>query len=147
MDSWEKFRETLPPKEDFYSQLYEENISEEDYLHARNIWSAFDCKNMGDYHDLYLCTDVLLLCDVFENFRNLCLNQYKLDPCQYFTAPGLFWDAMLKVTDIELELLTDIDQHLFIENNIRGGIAMISNRYSHILRIMILRKILHTLSV
>ena len=130
MDSWERFDETLPAKEEFFSQLYEEGISEKDYTHAKHIWSAFNCKNMGEYHDLYLCTDVLLLADVFENFRNLCLNQYKLDPCQYFTAPGLFWDAMLKVTDIELELLTDIDQHLFIENNIRGGIAMISNRYS-----------------
>ena len=129
MDAEERFEEGLPSHEDFYSRLTEQHISSEDYNHAVNIWKSFNCKDMGDYHDLYLCTDVVLLADVFENFRKVCLNQYKLDPAHYYTSPGLFWDAMLKMSKVELELLTDIDEHLFIENNIRGGISMISNRF------------------
>ena len=85
---------------------------------------------MGEYHDLYLKTDVLLLADVFENFRKLCLEYYKLDPCHYFSSPGLAWDAMLKMTGIKLDLITDIDMYLFIEKGLRGGISYISNRYS-----------------
>ena len=76
--------------------------------------------NMGEYHDLYLASDVLLLADVFENFRKTCLEYYELDPCHYFTSPGLSWDAMLKMTDIKLELMTDIDMFQFIEKGLRG---------------------------
>ena len=131
MDNEEKFNEnSLPPMTCFYSQLTEQPISTEDYEHAENIWQRFNMKTLGDYHDLYLKTDVLLLADVFENFRTVCLNMYNLDPAHYYTAPGLFWDAMLKMTKIELELFTDPDMHLFIENNMRGGISMVSNRYS-----------------
>ena len=131
MDNEEKFNEdSLPPMTCFYSQLTEQPISTEDYEHAEKVWERFKMKTLGDYHDLYLKTDVLLLTDIFENFRTVCLTYYELDPAHYYTAPGLFWDAMLKMTKIELELFTDIDMHLFIENNMRGGISMISNRYS-----------------
>ena len=84
---------------------------------------------MGDYHDLYLKFDILLLADVFENFRSTCLQYYKLDPCHYVTSPGLSWDAMLKMTDIKLELMTDIDMFQFIEKGTRGGISYIANRF------------------
>ena len=84
---------------------------------------------MGDYHDLYLKSDILLLADVFENVRETCLEYYKLDPCHYFTSPGLSWDAMLKMTNIKLELMTDIDMFQFIEKGLRGGISYIANRY------------------
>ena len=84
---------------------------------------------MGEYHDLYLKSDILLLADVFENFRKTCLEYYKLDPCHYFTSPELSWDAMLKMTKIKLELMTDIDMFQFIEKGLRGGISYIANRY------------------
>ncbi|XP_068704896.1 uncharacterized protein [Montipora foliosa] len=129
MDSFEKFNEKLPPKEEFYSILNDEHISGDQYKHAQNVWNTFNLKNMGEYHDLYLKSDILLLADVFENFRKTCLQYYKLDPCHYFTSPGLSWDAMLKMTDIKLELMTDIDMFQFIEKGMRGGISYICNRY------------------
>ena len=129
MDSFDKFDEKLPTKEEFYSILNDEHISDEDYKHAKNVWNTFKLKTMGQYHDLYLKSDILLLSDVFENFRNTCLQYYKLDPCHYFTSPGLSWDAMLKMTNIKLELMTDIDMFQFIEKGLRGGISYIANRY------------------
>ena len=130
MDSFEKFNQKeLPTKEDFYSILNDQHISDEDYQHAKKVWNAFKCKNMGQYHDLYLGSDVLLLADVFESFRRTCLQYYKLDPCHYFTSPGLSWDAMLKMTKVELELMTDIDMYQFIEKGMRGGISYISHRH------------------
>ena len=129
MDSFDKFNEKLPSKEEFYSLLNDEPISNEDYEHAQNVWNTFSLKNMGDYHNLYLGSDVLLLADVFENFRKTCLEYYKLDPCHYFTSPGLSWDAMLKMTNIKLELMTDVDMFQFIEKGLRGGISYIANRY------------------
>ena len=129
MNSFGKFNEKLPPKEDFYSILNDEHITDDDYKHSQAVWETFKLKTMGDYHDLYLQSDVLLLADVFENFRKTCLEYYKLDPCHYFTSPGLSWDAMLKMTDIKLELMTDIDMFQFIEKGMRGGISHIANRY------------------
>ncbi|KAL9970028.1 hypothetical protein ACROYT_G022337 [Oculina patagonica] len=129
MDSFDKFNEKLPKKEDFYSILNDEHISDDDYKHAKNVWKTFKIKNMGEYHDLYLKSDVLLLADVFESFRKTCLEYYKLDPCHYFTSPGLSWDAMLKMTDIKLELMTDVDMYQFIEKGMRGGISYIAHRY------------------
>ena len=130
MDSFNKFNETkLPKQEDFYSILNDEHISGEDYKHAQNVWNTFSVKNMGEYHDLYIKSDILLLADVFENFRKTCLQYYKLDPCHYFTSPALAWDAMLKMTDIKLELMTDVDMFQFIEKGMRGGISYIANRY------------------
>ena len=130
MDKAEKFNETkLPPREAFYSKLSGEGISNGNYKHAWNVWNTFKMKTFKDYHKLYNETDVLLLADVFENFRDLCLKIYGLDPVYYFTAPGLAWDACLKMTNINLELLSDLDMLLMFEKGIRGGISMISNRY------------------
>ena len=130
MDSFKKFEDTvLPRKYQFYSFLNDEHISDKDYKHAQNVWNTFKLTSMGDYHDLYLQSDILLLADVFENFRKTCLKYYKLDPCHYFTSPGLAWDAMLKMTDIKLELMTDIDMFQFIEKGMRDGISYIANCY------------------
>ena len=131
MDSWERFQEErLPPQAAFHSTLTGEGISAKDYDHAQKVWSAFNCRTMGDYHDLYLRTDVLLLADVFETFRKTSLQQYGLDPANYYSSPGLSWDALLKSTGVELELLTDYDMHLFVEKGLRGGISMASKRYA-----------------
>ena len=109
MDSFEKFdQKELPRKEDFYSIITDQHITDEDYQHAQAVWKTFKIKSLGKYHDLHLGSDVLLLADVFESFRRTCLEYYKLDPCHYFTSPGLSWDAMLKMTNIKLELMTDI---------------------------------------
>ena len=89
----------------------------------------FDLRNVGEYHDLYLKSDVLLLADVFETFRKTCLQYFKLGPCHYFTSPGLSWDAMLKMTKIELDLMNDVDMFQFIEKGMRGGISYIANRH------------------
>ena len=129
MDSFEKFNEKLPTKEEFFSITNNEHISNKDYQHAQTVWETFKLKTMGEYHDLYLKSDILLLADVFENFRKTCLEYYKLDPCHYFTSPGLSWDAMLKMTNIKLELMIDIDMFQFIEKGMRGGISYIANRY------------------
>ena len=120
---------SLPPKEAFHSILNDSEISEEDYIHAQKVWETFKMKTMRDYHDLYLKSDVLLLSDVFENFRDVCLDNYRLDPIFYYTAPGLAWDACLKITKVELELLHDYDMLMMVEKGIRGGVSMISTRY------------------
>ncbi|KAL9950720.1 hypothetical protein ACROYT_G043266 [Oculina patagonica] len=131
MDSWERFNETsLPEKEKFYSKLNDEHITDEEYEHANSVWKTFGCETLGDYHNLYVKTDVTLLADVFENFRNICKEKYELDPAHYFTSPGLSWDALLKKTGVQLELLTDPEMHLFVERGIRGGISMASKRYA-----------------
>ena len=130
IDTEEKFNKTkLPPREAFYSKLSGKGITEKNYKHAWNVWNTFKMKTFKDYHKLYNETDVLLLADVFENFRDLCLKIYGLDPVYYYTAPGLAWDACLKMTDINLELLSDPNMLLMFEKGIRGGISMISNRY------------------
>ena len=130
MDSFEKFDQTeLPTKDQFYSILNDQHITDDEYDYAKKVWKTFKIKTMGEYHDLYLGSGVLLLTDVFENFRKTCLKYYKLDPCHYFTSPGLSWDAMLKMTNIKLELMTDIDMFQFIEKGMRGGVSYIANRY------------------
>ena len=131
MDSFERFDETqLPEKEKFYSSLSGEGITDEEYERAKQVWDTFGCRNLGDYHNLYVATDTLLLADAFENFRKVCQDKYGLDPAHYYSAPGLSWDALLKKTGVELELLTDLDMHLFIERGMRGGISMASKRYA-----------------
>ena len=131
MDSWEKFDEnTLPPKEAFYSNSNLEDISDEDYMHAQKVWDVFQIKNLGEHHDIYVQTDTLLLSDVSENFRNMCLNIYGLDPVYFVSAPGLAWQSCLKKTGVKLELLTDYDMVLMIEKSIRGGICQSSYRYA-----------------
>ena len=129
-DSFSRLNATqLPPKEAFYSKLNDSDISEEDYQLAKKVWETLEMKNFRDYHDLYLQTDVILLADVFENYRNCCGQNYGLDPAWYYTAPGLAWDAALKISKVKLELLRDPDMLLMIEKGIRGGISMISTRY------------------
>ena len=130
MDSFEKFNQTeLPAKEHFYRILNNQHMTNNEYDHAKKVWKAFKIKTMGEYHDLYLGGDVPLLTDVFENFRKTCLQYYKLDPCHCFTSPGLSWDAMLKMTNIKLELMVDIDMFQFIEKGMHGGAFYIANRY------------------
>ena len=130
MDSFEKINQTeLLAKEHIYSILNDQDITNDEYDHAKKVWKTFKLKNMGEYHDLYLGSDMLLLTDIFENFRKTCLQYYKLDPCHYFTRPSLSWDTMLKMTNIELELMTDVDMFQFIEKGMRGGVSYITNRY------------------
>ncbi len=131
MTDFTKLGETsLPPKEAFYSQLNDSNISDKDYDHAQNVWKTFDCKTMKNYHDLYLKTDVLLLADVMTEFRKTCKKTYGLDALHYYTSPGLAWDAMLKYTEAELDLISDPNMYLMIEKGIRGGVSSIMKRYS-----------------
>ena len=130
MDSIEKLKDTEPPPQQaFYSKLSGHGINNYCYKHVLNVWKTFKMKTLKEYHEVYNITDVLLLADIFENFRDLCLKNYGLDPVYYYTAPGLAWDAMLKMTKINLELLSDIDMLLMVEKGIRGGVSMISNRY------------------
>ena len=131
LDDWNKFDETkLPPIEKFYSKLNLSGISQEDYDHAQRVWKEFNIKTLGDYHDLYLKTDVLLLANVFETFRKTCLEHYQLDPAHFYTSPGLAWEACLKQTGINLELLTDPDMLLMFERGTRGGITQAVHRYA-----------------
>ena len=131
LDSWTKLDEIeLSPTEAFHSALNNSDISAEDYSRTQAVGREFDICTLGEYSDLYLKTDVLLLADVFENFRSDYHRAYDLDPVHYYTAPGLTWDATLKHTGIELQLLTDIDMVLFVERGIRGGISQCRNRYS-----------------
>ncbi|XP_050516169.1 uncharacterized protein LOC126891303 [Diabrotica virgifera virgifera] len=130
LDSWEKLKdENLPPKNAFYSTLTKTHISDDDYNHACNIWTEFHNNTLKDFSEIYLTTDVLLLGDIVENFRETSLKTYGLDPLHYYTAPGLSFDACLKITGVEIELLDDIDKVMFIERGLRGGISQVSNRY------------------
>lgn len=134
--SFENYKETeLPPKEAFsisYDGQTKEEISEEDYQHALNVYRRAKCKDIGDYNDLYLKTDVLILADVFENFRKISMrpDTYGLDPVHYYTLPGFSWDAMLKRTDVKLQLLSDLKMVNFFNEGIRGGLVQCSHRYA-----------------
>ena len=131
MDTWEKFSEiSLPSKEDFYNNLNMENISDIDYRHANIVFKRFKLENVGDYHDLYVQSNTLLLADVFNNFRDMCIKEYELDPAHFLSLPGLAWQACLKKTNIELELLTDYDMPLMVEEGIRSGISHSIHRYT-----------------
>ena len=130
-DTWERFSEiSLPSKEDFYSNLNMEDISDIDYRHANNVFKRFKLENLGDYQDLYVQSDTLLLADVFNNFRDMCIKEYELDPAHFLSLPGLAWQACLKKTNIELELLTDYDMLLMVEEGIRRGICHSIHRYA-----------------
>ena len=123
MDNWERFNETsLPSKESFYSNLNMGDVDDIDYRYGNNVFNKFKLNNLGDYHNLYMQSDTLLA-DVFENFRDMCLKEYELDPAHFLSLPGLAWQACLKKTNIELELLTDCDMLLMVEEGIRGGIC------------------------
>ena len=113
MSSWDKFEESkLPPIEAFYSSLNMTNISEDDYQHAQHVWKEFGIRNLGDHHNLYLRTDVILLANMFEASRDTCLEHYSLDPAHFCTSPGFAWKACLRKTRVRLELLTDPDMLL-----------------------------------
>ena len=133
MDNWERFDETsLPNKESFYSNLNMKNIDDIDYRHGNNVFKRFKLKNLVENHDLYLQSDTLLLADVFENFRNTCLKVYGLDPAHFLSLPGLAWQACLYTTNIKLELLTDYDMLLMVEEGIRGGICHSIHRHAKV---------------
>ena len=132
IDEWDKFNEKiLPGKDSFYSNLTLENISETDYAHANNVFKKFNINNLGEYHDLYVRSDTFLLADIFKNFRQSCLKNYELDPAHFVSLPGLAWQAWLKKTNVELELLADCDMVLMVEEGIRGGICHAVQRYAH----------------
>ena len=131
VDNWERFNETsLPSKKDFYSNLNMEDIDHIGYRHGNNMFKGFKLENLRNYHDLYVQSDTLLLADVFENFRDICINEYELDPAHFLSLPRLAWQTCLKKTNIELELLTDYDMLLMVEEGIRGGICHSIHRYA-----------------
>ena len=130
-DNFKKFEETaLPKATDFYSSLTGETISNEDYVHALKVFETFEMSNLWDYHNLYLLTDVLLLSDILVAFRKMCLNYYNIDPFHCYTAPGFSWQASLRMTGQELELLDNSTIHQFFERGVRGGISMITQRHA-----------------
>ena len=121
MISHEKLEETeLPPQDAFYNDLKDEPLSNEDYQRAQETWTHFGIKTMRDYHDHYLKSDVLLLCDVFQHFRQTVFNKHRLDCLHFYTLPSLAWNMALKHTEAELDLITDPDMYLMVENNMRG---------------------------
>ena len=131
MASSERFNETsLPSKEDFYSNLNVENIDDIDYRHGNSVFKRFELENLGQYHDLYVQSDTLLLADAFENFRDVCIEEYELDPAHFLSLPGLAWQTCLKKTNIELELLTDYDMLVMMEEGISGGICHSIHRHA-----------------
>ena len=131
LDGWEKLGDpNLPPREAFHSRLRQEECSEADYALAQEVWNTFDCLCLQDYLDLYLKTDVLQLADIFEEFRNVCMENYGLDPAHYVSAPQLSWDAMLKLTECHLDLINDPEMYRTIDPGIRGGVSMITTRYA-----------------
>ena len=130
MNDWNKFNETkLPSIKDHYRNIHLENVTYEDYSHAKNVWNTFKIKHLGKYHDLYVQSDTAQLADVFENVRTVCLKEYELDPSYFVSAPGLALEAMSKITKVKLELLTDIDMVLMVENSIRGGLTQVVRKY------------------
>ena len=131
MNSWDRFNETkLPNKQAFYSNLNMSGVSDKEYEHTCKVWNEFKIRNMGKYHDLYLKTDTILLANVFESFRSVCMKNYGLDPAHFYTAPGLAWKACLKKTGIRLELLLDPDMLLMFECGIRGGITQSVHKWA-----------------
>ena len=134
MDSWERLNETsLPDKKCFYSKWYLEDITDEHYTHSQNVCKELEIKNLGEYHDLYVQSDTLLLADVFENFKNKYIEIYELDPAHFLSAPELAWQACLKKAGVvKLELLTENDMLLMIEKGIRARIVHAVNRLSKI---------------
>ena len=131
VSSWDCFEEVqLPPIEAFYSNLNMSNISEDDYQHVQKVWKEFGIRNLGDYHDLCLRTNVILLANVSEAFRDTCLEHYKLDQAHFYTSAGLAWKACLRKTRVRLELLTNPDMLLMFECRIRGGITQAVHCYA-----------------
>lgn len=130
MNSWDVFEEIeLPPKEYFYSSLTKAHVSDSDYQHAQHVWESFECKTLGDYHDIYLKSDVCLLADVFEKYRETSLCHYSIDPTHYISSPGMSWDAFLKFSQVEIDLISDREMISMVESGIRGGTSMAAHNY------------------
>ena len=130
-NSFKRFKEDCLPDIDCISNSLKYcGITDEEYFRACNVWKVFEIKYLGEYYDLYLKTDVLLFCDMFEKFIDVCLKDYGLDPCHYYSSPGLSWDEMLKMTGIKLDKVHNINLHLFLGKGMRGSISYISKRYS-----------------
>ena len=121
----------LPSQDKFYSHLTDEQITDKEYLRAKNVWEKFQMKTLWNYHDLYLITDVLLLADVVRNFQKVCRDNYGLDPLRSYTTPGFGWQSLLKMTGVELELFDEEQQdlYMFFEAAKRGGLSTISKRH------------------
>ena len=131
MRSFKRFKEDcLPDIDCFINSLKDYCVTDKEYQRTCNVLKVFGIKNLGEYHGLYLKTDVLMLCDVFNKFIDVCLVDYCFDPCHYYSLPGLCWHAMLIMTGIKLEKICDIDIHLFLEKGMRGGVSYILKRYS-----------------
>ena len=131
MDTWERFNETsLPDKKSFYSKLNLEDITDKDYVHAQKIWGVFEVKNQGEYHDLYVQCNTLLLGDVFENFRDKCIEIYKLDPVHFLSTPRLAWQACLKKAKVRIRVITGLDMLLMVEERIGGGMCQETCKYA-----------------
>lgn len=132
IDSWSKFDdESLPLKKQFFCNVTAKHISKADCVHAKLVWQTFNIQNLGEYADLHLKINVLHLADVFETFRKTVHNQYRLDPAHYITAANLSWDAMLKYTKAKIELLTDMEQMLFVERGMRDDVSQCSHRHAN----------------
>ena len=131
MDSLSKFNETqLPPIESFYSNLKSESVSQEDYSYAQEVWKKLNIQNLLHYTVVYMQTDIMHLADIFETFRDTCLRNYNLDPCHFYTSPGLSWNAMLYSTKIQLDLISDQSILEFFESQVRGGVSTVFHRYA-----------------
>lgn len=131
INSVDRFEEEcLPQPKSFYNKLTDQDITPEDYEHAQSVWNKFNCRTLGDYHDLYLSLDVTLLCDVMEAFRKICFETYKLDAFHSYTSPGLSWQSMLRKTNVRLDLITDYDMYMFIEAAVRGGLVTCNLRHA-----------------
>ena len=125
-DNTKKYNEQkLPNKEEFFNKINNKNITDDDYNHAKNVFKKFECKNLLDYSILYLKTDLCPISDVFQKFSNFAHEKYEIDPRHSYTLPGFSWQSMLKMTRIELELISDPDMYLFLMDNIRGGISVV----------------------
>ena len=120
----------FPPRESFYNKLEDKECSMKDYLHGKFVWNMFECKTFREYHDLYHKNDVLLLADFFEKFRRTCMDSYGLNSAHYYSAPGIAWNAALKITGVRLDLFDNEEMYTFIERSIRGGISQISKGFA-----------------
>ena len=129
-DNTKKYNEQkLPNKEEFFNNINIKNISDKDYTHAQTVFEKFNCKNLLDYSILYLKTDLCHLADVFQKLSNFAYEKYELDPRNSYTLPGFSWQAMLKLTKIELELISDPDMYSFLMDTIRGGISICNKKH------------------
>ena len=124
MHNFDKFNEkSRPPIDKFYNKLHDKPMKDEEYARVLEFWKHFNCSDLCHFQDIYLKTDVLLLASIFERFRKTAIVEFGLDPCHFFSSPGLTWAAMMRSTQAEIELISDVDMLLMIEKRIRGGLT------------------------